>query len=137
MTAFRRFRTLLLRSTSARQTHINTTEINYCLLKNRARQITKCLRNDKHALAFEPTLHLGESREVTPEPHAKGDAGPKGWGNKRPPPFSRRCRTPARSLAIIAIIGVLANGLNMLLIMTPANANQTKQQPTERKEAAC
>ena len=108
MTAFRRFRTLLLRSTSAIQTHINTTEINYCLLKNRARQITKCLRNDKHALAFEPTLHLWESREVTREPHAKGHAGPKGWGNKRPPPTSRRRRTLARSLAIIAIIGVLA-----------------------------
>ena len=32
-TALRRFRTLLLRNTSARQTHFNTTERNYCLLK--------------------------------------------------------------------------------------------------------
>ena len=73
-----------LRSTSARQTHINTTERYYCLLKTRARRITKCLRNDKHALACEQVLHLGESRDVTREPHAKGDAGPKGGGKKRP-----------------------------------------------------
>ena len=130
------FRRLLLRRTSAIQTHINTTEINYCLLKNRARQITKCLRNDKHALAFEPTLHLGESREVTREPHAKGDAGPKGWGKKRPPPFSRRRRTLARSLPIIAIIGVLAVIIRSMFSPLPVNANQTKKQRTERKEAA-
>ena len=126
------FRTLLLRRTSAIQTHINTTEINYCLLKNRARQITKCLRNDKHALAFEPTLHLGESREVTREPHAKGHAGPKGWGNKRPPPFSRRRRTLARSLAIIGVLAVIIRSMFSPL---PVNAIQTKKQPTERKEA--
>ena len=71
-----------LRSTSARQTHFNTTERNYCLLKTRARRITKCLRNDKHALAWEQALHLGESSEVTRE--LKGDAGPKGGGKKRP-----------------------------------------------------
>ena len=73
-----------LRSTSARQTHINTTERYYCLLITRVRRITKCLRNDKHALACEQALHLGESRDVTREPHAKGNAGPKGGGKKRP-----------------------------------------------------
>ena len=112
-TALRRFRTLLLRSTSARQTHINTTEMNYCLLKTRARRITKCLRNHKHPIAIEQSLHLGESREVTREPHAKGDAGSKGREKKRPPPFSRFRCTLARPLAI-----------NMLLIMTPVNASQ-------------
>ena len=90
------------------------------MLKTRARRITKCLRNHKHALAFEQTLHLGESREVTREPHAKGEAGSKG-GGKKPPPFSRFRCTLARPLAII---GVLANGLNTLLIMTPVNASQ-------------
>ena len=38
------------------------------MLKTRARQITKCLRNHKHPLAFEQSLHLGESREVTRQP---------------------------------------------------------------------
>ena len=61
-TALRRFRTLLLRSTSARQTHFNTTERNHCLLKTWARQITKCLRNDKHALACEQAAKSRESR---------------------------------------------------------------------------
>ena len=83
------------------------------MLKTRARQITKCLRNHKHPLAFEKSLHLGESREVTRQPHAKGDAGSKGRGKKRPPPFSRFRCTLARPLAI-----------NMLLIMTPVNASQ-------------
>ena len=32
------------------------------MLKTRARQITKCLRNHKHPLAFEQSLHLGESQ---------------------------------------------------------------------------
>ena len=35
------------------------------MLKTRAKQTTKCLRNHKHPLAFEQGLHLGESREVT------------------------------------------------------------------------
>ena len=83
------------------------------MLKTRARQITKCLRNHKHPLAFEKSLHLGESREVMRQPHAKGDAGSKGRGKKRPPPFSRFRCTLARPLAI-----------NMLLIMTPVNASQ-------------
>ena len=72
-TTFDVFETLSLRSTSARQTDLNTTEINYRLLKTRARRIYECLRN-----ACEQALHLGESREVTREPHAKGDAGARG-----------------------------------------------------------
>ena len=69
--------------------------------------------NHKHPLALEQSLHLGEPREVKREPHAKGDAGSKGGGKKRPPPFSRFRCTLARPLAI-----------NMLLIMTPVNASQ-------------
>ena len=45
------------------------------MLKTRARRITKCLRNYKHPLVFEQSLHLGESREVTRQLHAKGDEG--------------------------------------------------------------
>ena len=92
------------------------------MLKTRARQITKCLRNHKHPIAFEQSLHLGESREVTREPHVKGDAGSKGGGKKRPPPFSRFRCTLTRPLAI-----------NMLRIMTPVNASQN-QNATYRKE---
>ena len=70
--------------------------------------MTKCLRNNKHALAFEPTLHLGESREVTQEPHAN-ETQVHGAGKER---------TSAPHTA-----SPLARQ-NMLLIMTPINSRQ-------------
>ena len=70
------------------------------MLKTRARQITKCLRNNKHALACEQALHLGESQEITREPHAKGDADARG-GERKDLCLSRgfAARSLARSLA--------------------------------------
>ena len=72
-TALRRFRTLLLRSTFARQTHFNTTERNYCLLKTWARRITKCLLLQP---ANKPRSHARAARERR--------RGSKGRGKKRP-----------------------------------------------------
>ena len=41
-------------------------------------------------MAYEQALHLGESREVTREPHAKGDASARG-GELQSPAWSFAC----------------------------------------------
>ena len=52
------------------------------MLKTRARRKTKCLRNDKHALACEQALHLG-SHETSRESHTRKETRVQRKGERK------------------------------------------------------
>ena len=57
------------------------------MLKTRARQITKCLRNHKHPLAFEKSLHLGEIARSHATAARERRRGFKGQGKEKTSAF--------------------------------------------------